>query len=59
LLGVIGATLDAIPVEPEIRQSAAPLPPEVEPPFSLKVLAEYTRESPPREKKHLKRARPW
>jgi hypothetical protein len=60
LLGVIGATLDAIPEEPEIKQSSAPLPSEVEPPFSLKVLAEYAREFPPREKKHLtKGARPW
>ena len=59
LLGVIVATLDAIPLEPEIKQSAAPLTPEIEPPFSLKVLAEYGRESPPREKKPLKGARPW
>jgi GTP-binding protein len=59
LLGVIRTTLDAIPAEPEIKQSAAPLSPEVEPPFSLKVLAEYARESPPRAKRHLKGARPW
>jgi GTP-binding protein len=59
LLAVIGATLDAAPAESEPAPPAAPLPPEIEPPFSLKVLAEYARESNPREKKRLKVARPW
>ena len=61
LLGVIGATLDAIPAEPEPAPSAAPPPPppEVEPPFSLKIRAGYARETSPREKKRSKDARPW
>jgi GTP-binding protein len=61
LLGVIGATLDAMPKEPEpAPPTAEPLPPEeAEPPFSLKVLAGNARESNPREKKKFKGARPW
>jgi hypothetical protein len=62
LLGVIGATLDAIPkeAEPIPEPSAAPLPPEeVEPPFSMKVRAGILREENPRAKKKLKGARPW
>jgi GTP-binding protein len=61
LLNVIGATLDAIPAEAESTPpAAAPLPPEeIEPPFSMKVLAEYAREGNPREKKKFKGARPW
>jgi GTP-binding protein len=70
LLGVIGATLGAIPTEAETAPPvapvapAAPLPPEagtpeVEPPFSLKVLAEYARENNPRDKKRSQEKRPW
>ena len=59
LLGVIGATLDAIPMDSESILPAAPLPPEVEPPFSLQVLAGNAREINPREKKRFKDARPW
>jgi GTP-binding protein len=60
LLGVIGATLDAIPVELEPVLPTVPLPPEeVEPPFSMKVRAGILREENPRAKKKLKGARPW
>ena len=63
LLGVIGATLDAIPAEPETVPPTAtpevPLPPEIEPPFSLKVLAENAPDTNPRDKKQFKAARPW
>jgi GTP-binding protein len=61
LLGVIGATLDAIPAKSEpTPPTAAPLPPEeIEPPFSMKVRAGILREENPREKKKLKGARPW
>ena len=63
LLGVIGATLDAIPAEPETVPPSAtpepPLPPEIEPPFSLKVLAENAQKPNPLEKKQFKAARPW
>jgi GTP-binding protein len=61
LLGVIGATLDAIPKEAEpTPPTAAPLPPEeVEPPFSMKVRAGILLEENPRAIKKLKGARPW
>jgi GTP-binding protein len=61
LLGVIGATLDAIPKEagPTPATTAALPPEEIEPPFSMKVLAEYGRGFNPRDKKRLKGARPW
>jgi len=59
LLGVIGATLDAGPAESEPMPPTAPLPPEVEPPFSLRVRAGNVRDKNPREKKRLKGARPW
>ena len=59
LLGVIGATLEAGPAILEPLLPTAPLAPEVEPPFSLKVLAGNARESNPRAKKKLKGARPW
>jgi GTP-binding protein len=63
LLGVIGETLAAIPMvskpEPSKEPVADPLPPEAEPPFRLKILAEYARESTPRDKKRTKSARPW
>jgi GTP-binding protein len=61
LLGVIGATLDAIPTESKpTSPTTAPLPPEeIEPPFSMKVRAGILREENPREKKNLKVTRPW
>lgn len=59
LLGVISATLDAGPAESEPSPSTAPLLPEVEPPFSLRVRAGNVQEENPREKKRLKGARPW
>jgi GTP-binding protein len=59
LLGVIGATLAAGPVKSEPKLPAAPLPPDVQPPFSLRVRAGNVREKNPREKKRLKGARPW
>jgi hypothetical protein len=57
LLGVIGATLSAIPAQSEPSPPVAPLPPEVEPLFSMQVRAGNTREKDPRKK--LKGARPW
>ncbi len=59
LLGVIGATLAAGPAESEPSPLTAPLPPEVEPPFSLRVRAGNVQEKNPREKRRLKGARPW
>jgi len=59
LLGVISATLDAGPAESEPSAPAAPLAPEIEPPFSLKVLAGNVREENPKGKKKFKGARPW
>jgi GTP-binding protein len=61
LLGVIGATLDAIPKAIErMPPTNAPSPPEeIEPPFSMKVRAGILREESPRAKKKLKGARPW
>lgn len=59
LLAVIGATLAAGPAEPEPTPPTAPLPPEIEPSFSLRVRAGNAREKNPRDKKHLKSPRPW
>jgi GTP-binding protein len=59
LLGVIAATLAAGPAESEPTPPTAPLPPEVEPSFSMRVLAGKVLEKNPREKKRLKSARPW
>lgn len=59
LLAVIGATLDTGPAESEPMPPTAPLPPEVEPPFSMRVRAGNVQEKNPREKKRLKGARPW
>jgi len=65
LLGVIGATLDAIPAEPEpAAAEAAPLPeeietPEAEPPFDLKIRAGTGQDETSHEKKKFKGARPW
>ena len=59
LLGVIGTTLDAISTVAEPSPQVVSLPPEIEPPFSLRVRAGSAQEETPREKKHLKGARPW
>jgi GTP-binding protein len=60
LLGVISATLAAIPAETKPAPPAAPLPPEeIEPPFSVRVHAGQAREKNPLTKKQLKSARPW
>jgi GTP-binding protein len=59
LLAVIGATLGAIPAESKPLLPIAPLTPEFEPPFSMRVRAGNAREKDPREKKKLKGARPW
>jgi hypothetical protein len=59
LLGVIGATLDAIPAESEPTPASVALPSEDEPPFSMKVRAGILREENSRAKKNLKGARPW
>lgn len=59
LLAVIGATLDAGPAESEPMPPTAPLPPEVEPPFSMRVRAGNVPEKDQRAKKRLKGARPW
>ena len=59
LLGIISATLDAGPAESEPKPPIAPLPPEVEPPFSMQVRAVSSREKSPHGKKRLKGARPW
>jgi GTP-binding protein len=59
LLGVISKIVDAGPAEEETTPKK-PLPPrEIEPPFSMKVLAGNVREKDSREKKKLKGARPW
>ena len=59
LLGVIGATLAAGPAVADPKPPVAPLPPEVEPPFSLEVRAGTFRDKGANEKKRLKGARPW
>lgn len=59
LLEVIGATLAAGPAVEEVRPTAPPLPPEVEPPFRLEVRAGTMREKTTHEKKRLKSPRPW
>jgi GTP-binding protein len=59
LLGVISAVLEAGPAAEEVKPAAPPLPPEVEPPFSLRVRSGAAREETPRDKKRLKSARPW
>jgi GTP-binding protein len=59
LLGLIAATLAAGPAESEPTPPPAPLPPEIEPPFSMRVLAGNVPEKNPREKKRLTGARPW
>ena len=59
LLGVISATLDAGPAEPEPAPPTAPLPAETEPPFSLQVRSGSSREKSLPTKKRFKGARPW
>lgn len=71
LLGVIDEALTAIAAQsgqapPDAVASpegtpapAAPLPPEIEPPFSLQVRAGSARETTARSKKQFKAARPW
>jgi hypothetical protein len=60
LLEVINATLEAGPAEEAAPPTpAAPLPPDVQPPFSLKVRAGSSREKAAYTKRQLKMARPW
>ena len=59
LLKVIETTVAAGSAEEEPALPAAPLPPEVEPPFNLRVRSGNAREEIPRDKKRLKSARPW
>jgi hypothetical protein len=59
LLKVIGATLDAMPVEPESAPASVELPPEAEPPFSMQVRAGNKQEKTSLDKRRLKNARPW
>ena len=59
LLGVISATLDADPAESEPTPSIVPLPPEVEPTFSMRVRAGNAQEDNSPAKKRHKGARPW
>jgi GTP-binding protein len=59
LIGVIAATLAAGPAESEVMPPSAPLPPEVEPPFSMQVRAGSLQEKSPHRKRRLKAARPW
>jgi GTP-binding protein len=60
LLEVVNATLEAGPAEEsEPPPPAAPLPPDVQPPFSLQVRAGSSREKAAYTKRQLKMARPW
>ena len=59
LLGVIDETLAAGPAVAEPKPPAAPLPPEDDPPFSLRVRAGNKGEKSPADKTQLKVARPW
>jgi GTP-binding protein len=59
LLGVIAKIVDAGPAPEVSKPSAAPLPPEVEPPFRMEVRANREAEKPSFDKKKLKSARPW
>jgi GTP-binding protein len=60
LLGVINATLDAIPPETEPAPTDdAPLPAEIEPPLNLQVLARNAPANNLRTKKERKITRPW
>ncbi|HEX4343357.1 MAG TPA: ribosome biogenesis GTP-binding protein YihA/YsxC [Verrucomicrobiae bacterium] len=60
LLAVIGATLEAGPEVSEPIVPSEPLPPEVEPPFSMRVLSgNEGKEKNSRDKKRMKNPRPW
>ena len=60
LLGVIDEILKAGPAPEGTAAPVEPLPPEVEPPFSMRILSgNEGREKNSREKKRLKQARPW
>ena len=59
LLSVIGKIVDAGPAPEAAAPPAAPLPPEVEPPFRLEVHAGRETEKTVFDKKKLKGARPW
>jgi len=60
LLGVISAIVDAGPAaQPEPTPPSTPLPPEVEPPFRLRVYAGTAPEKDPRNQRRFKGARPW
>ena len=59
LLDVIGKIVAAGPAPEKPAPSAAPLPPEVEPPFHIQVRANREAEKNPPDKKKLKSARPW
>ncbi|MDB6034748.1 MAG: YihA family ribosome biosis GTP-binding protein [Verrucomicrobiales bacterium] len=59
LLEVINATLKAGPAEPAPAPPTAPLPAEVEPPFSMQVRAGSARDKSLRTKKRPKISRPW
>jgi GTP-binding protein len=59
LLAMIGASLKGGPAEAAPRPSAVTLPPDVEPPFRLRLRAGSGQEKLPQEKKRFKGARPW
>jgi|tagenome__1003787_1003787.scaffolds.fasta_scaffold20336125_1 GTP-binding protein len=59
LLEIISTTLAAVPAEPDPASATAPLPPEVEPPFSMQVRAGSSREQKLHTRKQFKGARPW
>lgn len=59
LLRIIEETLKAGPAESEPPAPPVPVPEEPEPPFSLRVRAGNESQSPPRDKKRSKIARPW
>ncbi|HTB84713.1 MAG TPA: ribosome biogenesis GTP-binding protein YihA/YsxC [Candidatus Sulfotelmatobacter sp.] len=59
LLGVIAEIVKAGPAPETPASAAAPLPPEIEPPFRMEVRAGKGREKTAFDKKKLKGARPW
>lgn len=60
LLSVVDATLAAGPApDPEPKPDSTPLPPEVEPPFSLKIRAGNEKKKTEVKKKKIKGGRPW
>ena len=54
-----GRSLTLTPNQPALTWVYAPLPPEVEPTFSMRVRTENVQEDNSRAKKRLKGARPW